>query len=156
MTDQVMSVNDVLSVLGQMELDLTQLIAQKRGILRIREVLTTYQAVSAELATMQRTKDDLAKEMQALQEDYDGRRTAEKKSLQHEKDHCAKECADAKAEMAEAKKKLKVVKDDLAEKERFAADRAAQLDSDLKQKSAELAKVTASFEAFKKQHGLAV
>jgi chromosome segregation ATPase len=156
MAEKAMGVIEVLSVLGQMELDLTQLIAQKRGIARIREVLTVYQESAKAITAMEDTKKDLAKEIQSLQVEYSNKRTVEHKTLDAEKERCAKECETAKVELADARKKLKAVNDDLAEKGRFATERSAQLDSELKSKTAELEKITRAFETFRKQHGLAV
>ena len=135
---------------------MTQLIAQKRGLAHIRTVLTVYQETVKSMEAMEQTKQELTKEIQALQIDYNNRRTVEHKTLDAEKDRCAKECAEAKTELTEARKKLKSAKDDLTEKERFASERSAQLDTELKRKTAELEHITKAFEAFRTQHGLAV
>lgn len=151
-----MSVKDVLSVLGQMELDLTQLLAQKRGLTQVREILNTFESAVADLATMETTKAELATQIEALRSDYANRLTAEKKTLHAEQARCATACTEAKQALAAAQDKLQTVQADLLEKERFASDRASQLNADLKAKTAELTRLTAAYEAFKKQHGLAV
>jgi chromosome segregation ATPase len=150
-----MGTAEVLSVLGQMELDLTQLIAQKRGLANVREVLTMFQEATASLASLQERHGELEKQIAALQSEFEAKRAAERKLLDKERAACAAECAESHRAMTEAHQKLDLLQQQVDEKEKFVAERSAQLESELKSKTAELTRVTHAFDLFRKEHGLA-
>ena len=146
---------EVISVLGQWELELTQLEQQRRSLRYVRDVMTRFQEAVTGLAILETQREEVQGKLDALRTRYNDEKTKAVQARDAAVQACATETADAKVKAATIKKKIVDLEQALKDKETFVATRSAQLEAELQTKTADLAKLTASFETFKRQHGLA-
>lgn len=150
-----MTVDEVLSVLGQMELDLTQQIAQKRGIARMREVLTAFREASTAMETMEADKAALEEELAGVRAAVAAEWVKERQGLESQREAIRDLGTQEEAKLADLQARVAELTAVVADREQFAQERAAQLDAELTAKTAELASVTAALDAVRQKFGLA-
>lgn len=147
--DTTMTPKEVLSVLGQMELDLTQLLAQRRGIQQIREVLQTYEAVQGSLAKLQASEREWHEKIAAMEAQYNDRRAKQLAALTDEKACCDKDAETLKAKRKETKAKIEELDAKVEERERAVTAKLTDLDTQISQKTKQLTELNKAITALK-------
>lgn len=149
-----LSPKDVLSVLGEFERDISEREQQRRGIKHVREVMVAFQEIEAKTTKARADLTMVESKLATVTKQYDGELLKAKQSRDAECADCAKEAADAKQKADVVKKRYVALEKELADKEAFFLTRSAQMDTELKDKAAKLAKVTADFDAIIKKHAV--
>jgi phage shock protein A len=150
-----MTPKEVLSVLGQMELELTQVLAQKRGLQQIREALQAYEEVQTSLATLQANETALKKKLAGLDALYTERVEQHRTALAEERACCERGADALKLKQQEVAEQMQALDAQLAERERAHQVRLTELDEQVSEKSKQLTTLTNQLQALKRSLAVA-
>lgn len=149
-----LSPRDVLSVLNQWELELTQLEAQRRSLKYIRDVTTAFQAMTSSLDEMEGRKKELEQAIAGLQDRYDGKRAVLRSETGKVREASEEELTDIANRVGQARVTLSTMEENVKEAEKRAAQRTREIDAEIITKTDDLERIKKGFEDFQRQHGL--
>jgi len=146
--------NDALSVLNKLESEQVVFEATRTGLKYVKSVISAFQTAKSGLDNLEADKKRLEADIAPLQERYasesrgiSDRLTQERNVAGVESEKISKTLEDLEARLISLNKELK-------DKEKFVADRSAQLDKEIKDKTEVLRQLNEDFVGFKKTHGL--
>lgn len=149
-----MNVDEVLSVLGQMELDMTQELQRKRSLQHIGEVLKTFKATEAKRAQFQAECLVLEQKQATLRARYDAKRDAELVALEDTRAKCTVDRAEQEQQQAGMRQKMNELDHAVVLKDAEVAVKLAQLDAKIVEKTKQLTQLTESILSLKQAHAL--
>lgn len=155
MFEQELTDQDVMSVLNQMQLEVTQKLNEQRTLKYIGGVVTFYRKAKAELADMERAKAELQRASEALQGRHDSILAGHQREQRESRQAADTELASIKEKLAAGRQTLADLDAEVKEKELFTQRRLAQMDKDIADRQAALDRVQQAFDTFTQQHGLA-
>lgn len=153
MADQL-SPRDVLGVLSQWELELTQRENERRSLKYVRGVMEAFQAAQSALTGLRAEEVTLKTRLATVASSYAEKERDANTALQATLADHQRMTDGAQAQLHEVQTTLASAESDLREKELFAAKRLAVLEKEIDEKKNALARVQKSFDAFIGDHGL--
>lgn len=150
-----LTLQDVLTVLQQMDLDVKQLQHQRRVFACVGEVIRNYQAAQQGLEEVAKSREDAEASLVSLRAEMVNEESSLRKRLSVLSDELMVEVNVLKARAADARDTTSRLTAELVIAEMAHSERMLHLDATVGEKSDLLAKIEKSIEQVKKVHGFA-
>ena len=150
----VLTDNQVLSILNQLDADLNTILTQRRVLTYIKDLTLTHMEHKKTLAGWETTKRNMESTLAGLDSTIGQKRAVLLKAFNEDKESFERQLSALLRKVEEARDHATRIDADLAEKQKFFDTRSAQMDAEIKSKADELTKLTQGFAEFKKAHGM--